>query len=186
VGSLPRPAEIAWKALPGLLLVLAAVAGAGYAFRTPILAVSTGLVARFGLPGVFLGCLVGDSLPAVGAQPVLFLAYTGGLRFLPILAVAALAGIVAGGLCWGLGRLLGRWAPVSGWIQRTGLGPWLEKDAIRTVFASAILPFPFAATAIAAGAAGAPLAHVLLGSTGRAPKALMNLTLIAAGWSLGA
>ena len=77
----PRVADVARKALPGLLVVVALVASAGYVFRGPILAVATRFVEEYGIIGVFLGCVVGDSLPAVGAQPVLFLAYTGGVAF---------------------------------------------------------------------------------------------------------
>lgn len=183
---LPRPADVVRKALPGLLLVLGAVGGAGYLFRTPILAAATGFVRDYGLAGVFLGCVLGDSLPAVGAQPILFLAYTGGMSFGVVLGAAALAGLVAGAACWALGRVLGAWGPVGRWVERTGLAPWLRGNAARTVFAAALLPFPFSATVVAAGAAGAPLGPVLLGCVGRTPKALLNLTLIALGWSLGA
>ena len=181
----PRVADVARKALPGLLVVVALVASAGYVFRGPILAVATRFVEEYGIIGVFLGCVVGDSLPAVGAQPVLFLAYTGGVAFPIILATAALAGEVAGALCWALGRGLGRVPAVARWVERTGLAPWLQGNAARTVFAAALLPFPFSATVVAAGAAGAPLLPVLIGCLGRTPKALLNLCLIAFGWSLG-
>lgn len=153
------------------------------AFRDPILAFAEGVVQDFGRVGVFWGCLLADALPAVGAQPVLFLGYTGGVPFVELLLLAAGAGVGAAALLWAIGRVLARLQRVRAWLDRTGLGPWLRHDAARTVFWSAVLPFPFAATALAAGAAGAPLLPVLLGSTGRAVKALLNLTLIAIGWS---
>lgn len=181
--ALPPLREVARKVVPGLLLFVGLVAGLGALFRTPILAFAEGVVHELGRAGVFVGCLVADTLPAVGAQPILFLGYTGGVPFVELLLLASAAGVGAGGLLWGLGRGLSRVERVRSWLHRTGLGPWLRNDAARTVFWSAVLPFPFAATALAAGASGAPLLPVLLGSSGRALKALLNLTLIAAGWS---
>ncbi len=182
---LPRPIDVARRVIPGLLVVIAAVAGAGFVFREPILAVATQFVADYGLVGVIIGCFLGDSLPAVGAQPILFLAYTGGMGAGWILLAATLGGELAGVACWLLGRALGRWGPVRRWVDRTGMAPWLRANAGRTVFAAALLPFPFSATVVAAGAAGAPLPAVLLGCLGRVPKAMLNLALIALGWSLG-
>lgn len=173
------------RILPGVLVFLALVTVLGVFFRVPLLSVGTYIVGRFGLGGIFLACYLLDSVPGVGAQPMLFLGYTGGLGILPLLGAATMGGVLAGATCWAVGRLFGRTERVKRWAAASGMQPWLRDRARSTVFAAAILPFPFAAACLAAGAAGAPLGDVLIGATGRAPKALLNLLVIASGWSLG-
>lgn len=187
----PLAAQLDWRralrgVVPGLAFMLVLVGVAGAWLREPLLAFGAAFVARFGWAGATLACLGLDAIPGVGAQPILFLAYTGGMGFGPALAAASLGGVAAGAVGWTTGRVLGRFGVLSGWLQRTGLGEPLRRHAVKTVFWGAILPFPYALVTIAAGAAGVPLGRVLIGATGRVPKALLNLTLIALGWSVGA
>lgn len=173
------------SALPGLAVLVLAIALLGWVAREPLQALSSGFVERAGLPGVFVSELVLDAIPGVGAQPVIFLAYAGGLGFWPILLVSGLGGVGAGAVGWGIGRLLSRSRRAMGWLFRSGFAALLLRHRARAIFLGAILPFPYALTTIAAGAVGIPLGETLLGSLGRFPKALLNLALIASGWSLG-
>lgn len=172
-------------AVPGLLLLVVIVVLLGVFARDPLLAASASFVDRAGLPGVFLACLVLDSIPGVGAQPILFLAYTGGLGFFPALLVGGTSGVVSGAIGWSAGRGLGRLERVRSWVERSGLGPVLRRHGWRAVFTSAVLPFPYALTTVAAGVADISLGATLLGATGRFPKAFLNLLLVAGGWSVG-
>ena len=80
-------------------------------------------------------------------------------------------------------------APTRLWLYLvflvSGFAALLLRHRARAIFLGAILPFPYALTTIAAGAVGIPLGETLVGSLGRFPKALLNLALIASGWSLG-
>lgn len=173
-------------ALPGLLVVVCVVAVLGWVAREPLHAWSTAFVERAGLPGVFLAGTALDAVPGVGAQPILFVGYAGGLGFLPVLLVGGGAGVAAGGIGWAFGRLLSRSRWAMDWMFRSGLAALLLRHRSRAVFIGAILPFPYALMTIAAGAVGVSLHETLLGALGRYPKALLNLALIAGGWSLGA
>ena len=182
--ELPSLKEGVRRALPGLIGVVGVVALLGAYAQAPLTAAARAFVAEGGLPGVFAACVALDSVPGVGAQPVIMLGWIGGLGFVPVLLAAGSGGVVAGGVSWGIGRGLGRIPRARRWFEEAGIGALLRRYGGRAVFAAAILPFPFALTTLAAGATGMPLSTTLWGSLGRFPKALLNLATIAAGWSL--
>lgn len=171
--------------MPGLAVLVAVVAGLGLFVREPLLAAASDFVATAGLPGIFLCCFVLDSIPGVGAQPILFLAYAGGIGVLPLFVLGGSSGVCAGVLGWAVGRALRRWDSPRRWLHRSGLGPMLVRHRWRAVFTAAILPFPYVLTTIAAGTAGVSLAQTVAGALGRYVKAALNLVLVAGGWSLG-
>lgn len=173
------------QVVPGVLFVLALIAVAGIFLREPLLEVGGGFVRAWGFGGTLVAALCLDAIPGVGAQPVIFLAYTGGMGYFPVLLAAGAGGTLASVVSWAAGRLLARMRLVRGWLTRTGLVDPLYRHAVKTVFVAAILPFPYALVTIAAGAAGVPLPRVLLGASGRFVKAWINVTLIAVGWEVG-
>lgn len=182
--ELPNLRDGLRRALPGLGVVIVVVALLGAHAQGPLTAAAEAFVTEGGLIGVFAASLALDAVPGVGAQPVIFLAWIGGLGFLPVLFAAGSGGVVAGAVSWSIGRGLGRIPRARRWFEEAGIAPLLRRYGARAVFASAILPFPYALTTLAAGATGLPLSATLLGALGRFPKALLNLTVMAAGWSL--
>lgn len=171
--------------LPGLVFALVLVALAGTLLREPLLEVGAAFVGAGGFAGTLLASLALDAIPGVGAQPIIFLAWTGGMGFFEVLLAAGAGGTLAAAVAWSGGRLLARQGLLRGWLDRTGLSRPLHEHTVKTVFLAAILPFPYALVTIAAGAARVPLPRVLLGACGRFVKALLNLTLIAIGWQVG-
>ena len=151
--------------------------------RTPLELAAAWFVSRAGLVGVALLVFVVDALPLTH-EPILFLAWNGGLGFWPVWAAASVGSVCSGGLGWAGGRALSRWSFLTHQFEQHHVTHFLERYGVWAVAIAAFTPFPFALVTWCSGAAGLPLRPVLLGSLFRAPKVLLYLSIIVYGWQL--
>lgn len=172
-----------WRLLGGLLMLLAGLVLAGLLVREPVEALAAWFVREGGLGGLFLAVTVVDSLPLTH-EPVLLLAWSGGLGFWPVWLAASLGSVAAGIVGWTLGGLLGRLDAVKRVFARYRIAEVFEKYGGAAVAVAALTPVPYAVTTWAAGAARVPFVPLFLGCLVRFLKVLIYLSLIVAGWSL--
>jgi membrane protein YqaA with SNARE-associated domain len=167
-----------------LLTLFAGVAALGVVLREPLEWLAAWFVGTLGLPGIVLAVTLVDTLPLTH-EPVLLLAWSGGVPFWHIWAAASLGSVAAGGVGWGMGRLVGQRPSVQRFFVRYRLADFLERYGAWAVAVAALTPFPYAVATWSAGAARVPLALVLAGSMVRLIKVLVYLSLIVLGWSAG-
>ncbi|MCB9679211.1 MAG: VTT domain-containing protein [Alphaproteobacteria bacterium] len=167
----------------GLSTLVAVFALLAYGLREPLEHVAAWFVGYAGLPGVAVLVMVVDALPLTH-EPILFLAWSGGLGFWPVWAAATVGSIASGGIGWAGGRVLGRWPFLVRLFETYHVRTFLERYGVWAVAIAAFTPFPFALATWCSGACGLPLRPVLLGSLFRAPKVLLYLAIIVYGWSL--
>ena len=179
------PRTLWWRGTIGLFTLLALAALAGALLRHPLETVGEWFVHHLGLIGVFVTVLVIDTMPLTH-EPILLLAWTGGLGFLPIWLTAGLASILSGALGWFLGSLFAHNAFVQRQCQRYRIDILFQRYGVWAVAIAAITPFPYAIATWSAGAARMPFLQVLAGSCARLIKVLIYLSLIVAGWQAGA
>jgi hypothetical protein len=170
----------------GLVGVIGLVAVVGALLREPIVTISAGLVAEYGLTGLFATMLVTDPMPGLGFQPALFLAYTGGIPPGPLLLVAWVASLCASVLVYAAGcTLRGRPALVA-FLLRWRIGHWLQAYGARAIALASVAPVPFALATFGAGVMGMKLTDLLVGASFRGFKIGFTLLAIMAGWGVGA
>lgn len=169
-----------------MVLLVVVAYGLSSVLQEPMQAVSDAFVARFGLAGVFLGVAILDAIPGTFHEPLLILAFDGGVNYGLIVAVAGTASVLAGVIGWGCGRALGRWSVMDRLMLKYRIGPFMRRYGGWAVAVAAITPFPYAITTWGAGAAEVPLSTLIAGSLVRYIKVALYLGLIASGWSLGA
>lgn len=138
--------------------------------RGPIERAGAAFVDEFGLLGVFAGVLALDTLPGTIHEPLMALAWEGGLAYLPIVLASGTGSVAAGVFGWVIGRWLGRFAWVQRTMHRYHIGPFMRRYGGWAVAIAAITPFPYAITTYGAGAAGVRLPVLLAGSMLRFPK----------------
>lgn len=184
VGALSWPvvARQLGGGLLGLVLVVSALA---WALGPAIERVSQAFVAQFGLPGVFLGCLLADAT-MLPKEPVLLAGYAGGVGFWTVLVVGAAGSMASAVVGWGFGLVLGRTAWVQRRFVRHGLGPLMDRHGTTFLAVVAVVPFPFSVAVWAAAVSGMPFGRFLLIVLLRIPKTLISLLMVAGGWSFGA
>jgi len=185
----PQPEPIAlrpllWRGIGGLLTLLLGVAALGVVLRRPLEVAAAWFVDTMGLLGVFLAVTLVDTLPLTH-EPVLLLAWSGGLSFGAIWAAASAGSVLAGVLGWLVGGRLARFRWVQRAFLRYRITAFLERYGAWAVAVAALTPFPYAVATWAAGAARVPLVPVFLGSLVRILKVLIYLSLIVLGWSAG-
>jgi membrane protein YqaA with SNARE-associated domain len=172
-----------WRLVAGLLTLLVVLVVAGLLVREPVEALASWFVREGGLVGLFVAVTVIDSLPLTH-EPVLLLAWSGGLGFWQVWLAASLGSVSAGIVGWTLGGLLGRFAVVKRVFVRYRIAEVFERWGGLAVAVAALTPVPYAVTTWAAGAARVPFLPLLLGCLVRFLKVLIYLSLIVAGWSL--
>ncbi len=175
--------SLAWRLGVGLVVMLAGVAALAVVLEDPLTAASAELVSRFGLAGVFFATLFTDTF-VLTHEPVLFVAYAGGLGFWPVFFTACTASVLAGPLGWTLGRLLGRHVWVRRWFQRYRIDGFLARYGFWAVTVAALTPFPYSVATWASGAGGVRFTTLMLGSLFRIPKVAFYFSLIVFGWDL--
>ena len=185
----PTPEPIAlksllWRGSVGLLTLLLGVAVLGIVLRHPLELAAAWFVQTLGLAGVFLAVTLVDSLPLTH-EPVLLLAWSGGLSFVAIWGAASAGSVLAGVVGWALGSRLARLDRVTQFFARYRITEFLDRYGAWAVAVAALTPFPYAVATWAAGAARLPLLPVFLGSLVRILKVLIYLSLIVLGWSAG-
>jgi len=180
VPSLPR---LLWRLAIGLVVLFVLVAVLGMLLAEPIERASAVFLEHFGRAGLFATVFVMDAIPFTTHEPVLFLAYTGGVTFWQVFGLAGTASVLSGGLGWVVGRVLGRWQWLGAAFERHRIGPFLRKYGIVAIAVAALLPVPYAIVTWGAGTVGVRIGHVLLGALFRYPKVLFYLTIMALGWN---
>ncbi|MEZ4317322.1 MAG: VTT domain-containing protein [Myxococcota bacterium] len=169
----------------GLSTLVALFGLLAWGLREPLEAFAAWFVSHTGLVGVAVLVSIVDALPLTH-EPILFLAWNGGLGFWPVWAAATVGSIASGALGWAGGRALGRWGFLTRTFETYRVTAFLDRYGVWAVAIAAFTPFPFALVTWASGACGLPLKPVLLGSLFRAPKVLLYLTIIVYGWHLPA
>jgi membrane protein YqaA with SNARE-associated domain len=177
------PQRLIARLLVGLLALATVVGLLALSLEPQIRAWSTLFVAEFGLVGVFFAVIATDSLAATH-EPVLLVAYAGGLGFMPVFLTASAASVIAGPVGWGLGTLLGRAPLVERVFRRYRIDDFMTRYGFWAVAVAALTPFPFSLATWASGAAGLQLRVVALGSLFRVPKVLFYFSLIVFGWDM--
>ena len=167
----------------GLSTLVAVFAGLAWSLQDPLEQLAAWFVGTAGLVGVAVLVSIVDALPLTH-EPILFLAWNGGLGFWPVWAAASIGSIGSGALGWAGGRLLRRWQVLTRLFERYKVTRFLEQYGVWAVAIAAFTPFPFALVTWCSGAVGLSLRPVLLGSLFRAPKVLLYLTIIVYGWNL--
>jgi membrane protein YqaA with SNARE-associated domain len=167
----------------GVIVMMVLIGALAMVAQEPVELASAWFVERFGLWGVFLGVLVVDTTVFTN-EPLLFMAWQGGLGFWSVFVVASIASVVAGPLGWLYGRVLGRSAWVQAAIRRRRIDVFLHRYGFWAVTVAALTPIPFSLSTWASGASGVPLAPVLLGSLFRIPKTLFYFVVMVFGWDL--
>lgn len=178
------PRTLLWRAAVGLLTLFAGVAALGFLLREPLEWLAAWFVGNLGLPGVVLAVTIVDTLPLTH-EPVLLLAWSGGIPFWHIWAAASAGSVAAGVIGWFLGRALGGRPTVQRFFERYRLSSFLDRYGAWAVAVAALTPFPYAVATWAAGAARVPLVLVFAGSLVRLLKVWIYLSLIVLGWSAG-
>lgn len=180
--------DVSW--LLGRLLVALGIMGVcawflGSVLEAPIQALSASFVDAFGVLGVFVGVLILDAIPGTFHEPLLILAYDGGIRYGTIVLVAGTASVLAGVVGWVCGRLLGKLPFLDRILTTYRITPFMRKYGGRAIAIAALTPFPYAITTWGAGAADVPLSSLLVGALFRYLKVALYLAIIVYGWSLG-
>ena len=179
---------VSW--LLGRLVIALAVLGVGAWFAStvlegPIERVSAAFVNEFGLIGVGLGVLTLDAIPGTFHEPLLILAYDGGIRFWTLVFVAGTASWGSGVIGWTCGRLLRRAPFLVRALERYRIGPFMRRYGGRAIALAALTPFPYAITTWGAGATDVPLSTLMLGALVRYVKVALYLGILVYGWTLG-
>lgn len=167
----------------GLVVLLVGIASIAHLARDPLELAARQFVDAFGLLGVFVGVLITDSF-VLTHEPILLVAYAGGLGFWPVFVVASTASVLSGLVGWTLGGLLGRTGFVQRMFVRYKIRPFMEAYGFWAVAVAALTPFPFSVATWASGAASVPLKTVALGSLFRVPKVMFYFLVIVFGWDL--
>ncbi|MBW1877507.1 MAG: hypothetical protein JRI25_25115 [Deltaproteobacteria bacterium] len=165
-----------------MTVLFVAVAALGYAFAEPIERVSAVFLEHFGRAGLFAAVFIMDAIPFTTHEPVLFLAYTGGVTFWQVFGLAGTASVLSGILGWTMGRVLARWRWLGDLFERSQVGPFLRRYGVVAIAAAALTPFPYAITTWGAGMVGVRIEHLMIGALFRYPKVLFYLTIMALGW----
>ena len=178
-----EPRRLLVRLVVGLLVMMAAVGALAVLLEPQLREWSGVFVAKFGLLGVFFAVIATDSLAATH-EPVLLVAYAGGLGFVPVFVTASLASVIAGPVGWLLGGWLGRAELIQRVFRRYRIDVFMERYGFWAVAVAALTPFPFSVATWAAGAAGISFRSVMLGSLFRVPKVLFYFSIIVFGWDL--
>ena len=179
---------LALKLLAGGVTAFFTAAALAYWLNEPLTDLSVELVQRFGLLGLGLATLAIDSLPTpLSAVPLMLLSVKGGIPVWQVAVVCITASICAGGVGFGLGRLVGMPRTLETLMEQRWPGKldMLREHGVWGVAAIALLPLPFAIGTWSAGALGVKTRGVLLASLLRAPKLGVYLWLIVSGLSFG-
>ena len=185
----PTPAVNIWKFVLGFAVIFGLAAVAGLFFREPIYAFGSAVVDRYGLLGLGVAVLLVDSLPTpLSYVPFMALGLAGGLSFSEVFLVSALASYVAGGLGYGVGRLVGMPPRFERWIHRRypRVQSLLDQYGGWGVAAIAVLPLPLAVGTWSAGSLRVRSQQVALALLLRVPKTLIYVLMIERGLQLGA
>lgn len=180
-GARHRPRALMAQMAVGLVGLTVAIGMLAYALEPAIVSAGEVFVAYLGMPGVFLGVLLTDTF-FLANEPILGIAYAGGMPFWPVAAVACVASMLAGVLGWGLGRALGLSPWIRRRVERNGIHALLMRWGVWAVAVAAISPVPYGAATWAAGAAGVPVRVVVLGSLFRIPRVILYFWLVVSVW----
>jgi len=176
-----RPRRLVAKMVVGMLGLTVLIGALAYLLEPVIVGVGESFVANLGMPGVFLGVLLTDTF-FLANEPILGIAYAGGMRFWPVAAVACVASMLAGVLGWMLGRGLGLHPWIKRRVDKNGIHPLMVRWGVWAVAVAALSPVPYGAATWAAGAAGVPARVVVLGSLFRIPRVVLYFWLVVSVW----
>jgi len=134
------------------------------------------MVDSFGLPGIFVGTFVLDSL-ILGISPdfILFVAIAGEMHPLGVLLTISIASILGGNAGYFIGRFLGHRKFVQKRIanyERKG-HYLMEKYGLWAVIVAAMTPIPFSTVCWIAGMLEMKYTHFLAGAVWRIPRYLL-------------
>jgi len=154
------------------VIVLLLVVILRYIFGSYIESFAQVMVDSFGLPGIFVGTLVLDTL-VLGISPdfILFVAIAGEMHPLGVLLTISIASILGGNAGYFIGRFLGNRKFVQKRIasyERKG-HYLMEKYGLWAVIVAAMTPIPYSTVCWIAGMLEMKYTHFMAGAVWRIP-----------------
>ncbi|MGA1793635.1 MAG: YqaA family protein [Thermoplasmatota archaeon] len=167
------------------VIVLLLVVILRYIFGSYIESFAQVMVDSFGLPGIFVGTLVLDTL-VLGISPdfILFVAIAGEMHPLGVLLTISIASILGGNAGYFIGRFLGNRKFVQKRIasyERKG-HYLMEKYGLWAVIVAAMTPIPFSTVCWIAGMLEMKYTHFMAGAVWRIPRYLLWYIVFRAGF----
>ena len=167
------------------LIVLLIVVALRYIFGSDIEAFAEFMVHQFGLPGIFVGTFILDTL-VLGISPdfILFVAIAGEMDPLSILLTISIASILGGNAGYFIGRFLGHRKFVQKRIEPyERRGHYLMgKYGLWAIIVAAMTPIPFSTVCWIAGMLEMKYTHFLAGAIWRIPRYLLWYIVFRAGF----
>jgi membrane protein YqaA with SNARE-associated domain len=179
----PLPKRVLFNAMLGLLAFFGLIVLLAMTVREPIEALSTKIVEQLGVPGIFLMVALMDPIPGPGHQLAVLVGYTGGLPPLGIFVAASSGAVLSSMWCWWLGRNFKDSVGIQTVLTRWKIKDFLQKHGAIAIALAGVMPIPYAAATLGAGACDVPLRSLLLGSLARPVKIALALILLSLGWS---
>ena len=176
------------RTIIGVIIVFGAAAVLAFYAEEPLTRAADLFMERWGAGGLALGVIILDTSPfPLINEPILLLAYQGGMSAWDVLLVAGGASVLAGSLGYLYGFILNKIFPVRRWMEerRPNAVAWIHKHGAKGVAVAAVLPIPFSVATWTAGAMGVPWKTVALASLLRIPKTGFYLWLIVTGLAVG-
>lgn len=178
-------ATLVRRTIIGIAILMLVAGLAGLLLREEIETLGAGLVARWGLGGLFASVLVVDWSPLpLTHEPLLLLAVAGGVGPWTVFVVAALASVCSGFVGYGCGVALDG---ATGWRERFLSRGSRRIEHVRRwgavgVAIAALTPIPYALGTWTAGVLRVPLKGFVLACLLRIPKTGFYLWLLLVVW----
>ncbi len=182
-------ARLIFKAVVGLLVLLALSYAIGRFLQEPITVAGTAVLDRFGMVGLFLSVIVTDASPLpMTNEPLAILAISADRPANLVFAVISVASVCAGLVGYTCGRIAGEATALGAFLRRRypGFTGFMTRYGAYGVAICALLPIPFALSTWTAGMTRVAVHKVAAASLVRIPKTAFYVWLIHVGLDWGA
>lgn len=182
-------AKLIFKAIVGLLVLLALSYTIGKFLQGPITVAGEALLDRFGLVGLFLSVIITDSSPLpMTNEPLAILAISADRPANLVFGVISVASVCAGLVGYTCGRIAGEATSLGAFLRRRypGFTHFMTRYGAYGVAICAFLPIPFALSTWTAGMTRVAVLKVAAASLVRIPKTAFYVWLIRVGLDWGA
>ncbi len=186
--EVPDARSLALRTIGGLLLLFVVVAIGAYFLKDTLEKVGVWFVANYGLPGMFVGTYISDTIGIpVPVDTYLVAAVSADVPTLPVLAVASAASILGGQTAYLIGRNIERvtWLRPL-WERYRPRGEAVFKRwGVAAVAVAAWTPVPFSFVCIFAGTFRMKYSTFFLTTLNRIPRIILYYYVIVLGWLAG-
>lgn len=182
----PSLQRIAVETLAFTVVVVGAVAAAGYFFREPLESMATWLVSVTGYAGMFAGIFIADAFTfPLPPDVYLFLSIAGGSNVALTLAVCSASSIIAGNVAYHVGPYIKRIPVLRERLEEyRPRGEHLFREyGSWAVAVSAMTPVPFSIVSWLAGIYRMRYSSFVFASLFRIPRIVGYYALYAYGWA---